>query len=116
MHRGMLLGLDAPSGIVAAFDRPLLGVHAAERYKALLALRRYEHAHSAYPFGDVLHYTDTRTDLPVERIGADVKRFLDASGFTDASVAPLTPSVEDSFIARTESTPGSRLPDPRRIS
>ena len=116
MHRGKLLGLDAPSGIIAAFDRPLLGVHAAERYKALLALRTYEHAHSAYPFGDVVHYTDTRTDLPAERIGADIKRFLDARGFTDASVEPLTPTVEDSFIARTESDPGSRIPDPRGIA
>ena len=112
MHRGKLLGLDAPSGIIAAFDRPLLGVHAAQRYKALLALRKYEHAHSAYPFGDVLHYTDARTDLPAEAIGADIKRFLDASGFSDASVEPLTPTVEDSFIARTESDSGSRTPDP----
>ncbi len=112
MHRGKLLGLDAPSGIIAAFDRPLLGVHAAQRYKALLALRKYEHAHGAYPFGDVLHYTDARTDLPAEAIGADLKRFLDASGFSDASVEPLTPTVEDSFIARTESDPGSRTPDP----
>jgi ABC-type multidrug transport system ATPase subunit len=115
MHRGKLLGLDAPSGIIAAFDRPLLGVHAAQRYKALLALRKYEHAHSAYPFGDVLHYTDARTDLPAEAIGADLKRFLDASGFSDASVEPLTPTVEDSFIARTESDPGSRTPDPGRF-
>ena len=113
MHGGKLLGLDAPSGIIAAFDRPLLGVRAGQRYKALLALRKYEHAHSAYPFGDVLHYTDTRTDLPVERIGADVKQFLDARGFTDASVCPLTPSVEDSFIARTELDPGSPMTDPR---
>ncbi|HTI44621.1 MAG TPA: ABC transporter ATP-binding protein [Vicinamibacterales bacterium] len=115
MHRGKLLGLDAPSGIIAAFDRPLLGVHAAQRYKALLALRTYEHAQSAYPFGDVLHYTDARTDLPAEAIGADIKRFLDASGFSDASVEPLTPTVEDSFIARTESDPGSRTPDPGRL-
>jgi hypothetical protein len=90
-------------------------VHAAQRYKALLALRTYEHAQSAYPFGDVLHYTDARTDLPAEAIGADIKRFLDASGFSDASVEPLTPTVEDSFIARTESDPGSRTPDPGRL-
>ena len=115
MHRGKLLGLDAPSGIIAAFDRPLLGVHAAERYKALLALRKYEYAHSAYPFGDVVHYTDARTDLPAEKIGADIKRFLDANGFTDASVEPMTPTVEDSFIARTESDPGPRIPDPGRL-
>jgi ABC-type multidrug transport system ATPase subunit len=103
IHRGTLLGVDAPDRIIAQFDRPLAGVRAKDRYKALLALRKYEHAHSAYPFGDVIHYTDRRVDMPAERIAADVKAFLDSNGFADASVEPLTPSVEDSFIARTES-------------
>jgi len=85
MHRGRLLVVDTPDGITGAFDRPLLGVRAKDRYKALLALRTYEHAHSAYPFGEVIHYTDLAT-----------------SGFGDASAEPLTPTVEDSFIARTE--------------
>jgi hypothetical protein len=48
-----------------------------------------------------MHYTDARTDAPVDRITSDVKAFLDAKGFADASVARLTPTVEDSFIART---------------
>jgi ABC-type multidrug transport system ATPase subunit len=101
IHRGTLLGVDTPAGITGAFGRPLLGVRAKDRYKALLALRTYEHAQSVYPFGDVMHYTDARTDAPVDRITSDVKAFLDAKGFTDASVARLMPTVEDSFIART---------------
>ena len=102
MHRGRLLVIDTPDGVTRTFERPLLGVRAKERYKALLALRKYEHAHSAYPFGEVIHYTDKRVDMPVEQISADVKAFLDGNGFADASVEPLTPTVEDSFIARTE--------------
>jgi len=102
MHRGRLLVVDTPDGITGAFDRPLLGVRAKDRYKALLALRTYEHAHSAYPFGEVIHYTDNRVDAPVDRLSADVKTFLATSGFGDASAEPLTPTVEDSFIARTE--------------
>ncbi|PYR76804.1 MAG: ATPase [Acidobacteria bacterium] len=102
MHRGRLLVVDTPDGITGAFDRPLLGVRAKDRYKALLALRTYEHAHSAYPFGEVIHYTDNRIDAPVDRLAADVKTFLATSGFGDASAEPLTPTVEDSFIARTE--------------
>ena len=101
IHRGTLLGVDTPAGITGAFGRPLLGVRAKDRYKALLALRTYEHARSVYPFGDVMHYTDARLDAPVDRITSDVKAFLDAKGFADASVARLTPTVEDSFIART---------------
>ena len=100
IHRGRLLAVDAPAAITAAFDRPLLGVHAKERYKALLALRRYEHLNSAYPFGDVIHVTDKRTDVPLNRLEQELRAFLAANGFADASVAPRAATVEDTFIAQ----------------
>jgi ABC-type multidrug transport system ATPase subunit len=102
MHGGRLLAVDAPSGITSSFDRPLLAIRATARYKALLALRGYEHAHSVYPFGDVIHYTDARTDLSTGRLVDDVRAFLATHDFADASVTPLAPTIEDSFIARTE--------------
>jgi len=105
IHHGKLLGIDTPSDIAAAFGRPLLAVRETARYKALLALRTYEHVHSVYPFGDVMHYTDAREDAPVARIVEDVRTFLFAHGFAGASVEPLAPTVEDSFIARTEGAP-----------
>jgi len=101
IHRGRLLAVDTPDGIVRDFDRPLLGVRARERYKALLALRQYEHANSVYPFGDVMHYTDTRIGAAVPQLTTDVAGFLASQGFADASVEPIPPSVEDSFIAHT---------------
>ncbi len=102
MHRGRLLAVDTPDGITRAFDRPLLGIRVRDRYKALLALRTYEYAHSAYPFGDVIHYADERAEASVEQISRDLNAFLGANGFADPSIEPLTPTVEDSFIARTE--------------
>jgi len=110
IHRGHLLAVDTPAGIVRAFDRPLLGVRARERFKALLALRAYPHAHSVYPFGEVIHYTDQRTNAPGETLAADVRAFLAATGFADASAEPIEPTVEDSFIARTASS-GEQLED-----
>src|SRR5581483_2740851 len=62
IHRGRLLGVDTPRAIAEAFGRPLFGVRAAERYLALRTLRTFAHAHSVYPFGDVIHYTDRRAD------------------------------------------------------
>ncbi len=118
IHRGRLLAVDAPGTITRAFDRPLLAVRARERYKALLALRGHEHAHSVYPFGDVIHYTDERADAPADQIGQELRAFLAANGFADASVEPLAPTVEDTFIARTAesesriSNPESRIPNP----
>lgn len=103
IHRGHLLAVDSPDGIVRAFDRPLLGVRASARYQALLALRTYEHAHSVYPFGDVIHYTDKRTDARLEQLTGDVRAFLASHDVADATVEPIQPTVEDSFIARTGS-------------
>ena len=103
IHRGHLLAIDSPDGIIRAFDRPLLGVRASARYQALLALRNYEHAHSVYPFGDVIHYTDKRTDARLEQLTGDVRAFLASHDVADATVEPIQPTVEDSFIARTGS-------------
>jgi ABC-2 type transport system ATP-binding protein len=110
IHHGRLLAVDTPAGIVRAFDRPLLGVRARERFKALLALRGYAHAHGVYPFGEVIHYTDQRKDAPADALAADVRAFLAANGFADASAEPIEPTVEDSFIARTASS-GEQLED-----
>ena len=111
MHRGTLLGIDTPPGIVASFGPPLIGVRAAERYKALLALREYPHAQSVYPFGDVIHYTDDREELPPDQIASEVATFLMSNGFVGVSTALLEPTVEDVFIARTANSE-SPIPNP----
>ena len=73
-------------------------VQAAERYQALLALRRYEHAESVHLFGDSLHYTDRRR-LPGVSIVAEVSGYLQGKGFV-AEVRPVNPGIEDTFIQR----------------
>ena len=112
MHGGRMLAVDTPAGVTRAFDRPLLGVRAPERYKTLLALRAYPHARSVYPFGEVIHYTDERADSLPEQLERDVRAHLAAQGFADASVGVIAPTVEDAFIART-SIPESRRPESR---
>jgi ABC-type multidrug transport system ATPase subunit len=99
IQRGRLLAVDTPSAIAKSFDRPLIGVRATRRYDALLALRQFPHAHSVLPFGDVIHYTDARTDLVSATVIMEVREFLRAQG-QDADVRELAASVEDVFIAR----------------
>jgi ABC-2 type transport system ATP-binding protein len=100
IQHGRLLGVDTPAGIRRSFDHPLLAVRTAERYRALLALREYPHVESVYPFGEVLHYADARTDLPAEQVAREVREWLMTRGFGDADVAPTAATVEDSFMAR----------------
>jgi ABC-2 type transport system ATP-binding protein len=100
IQRGRLLGIDTPQQIASSFDRPLLAVRTGDRYRALLALRGWVHTHSVYPFGDTLHYADTRNALSPDHLAAEVRAFLASAGFADAVVQPTAPTVEDTFIAR----------------
>jgi len=107
IQRGRLLATDAPQRIAAAYGRPLLAIHAADRYRALVALRESPRAQAVYPFGDVLHYADVRADAPADAVAADVRAFLEARGFHDVRVEPTAPTVEDAFMARMGAPEGS---------
>src|SRR5262249_25853599 len=100
IQRGRLLATDAPQRIAASFDRPLLAVHAADRYRALLALRASPHAAAVYPFGESLHFVDARGDAAAGAIAEDVRAYLASRGFSDVRVEPAAPTIEDVFIAR----------------
>jgi drug efflux transport system ATP-binding protein len=99
-QRGRLLAIDTPRAITRSFDRPLLAVRAADRYRALLALREFPHARTVYPFGEAFHYTDRRADLAAGQIAAEVRSFLEERGFREVAVESIAASVEDAFMAR----------------
>jgi len=100
IQRGQLMTVDTPGAVARSFDRPLFGVRTDRRYAALVALRRFPHANSVFPFGDLLHYTDDRRDAPAETVIDDVRRFLGGEGIEGAELSVIVPTVEDSFIAR----------------
>jgi ABC-type multidrug transport system ATPase subunit len=100
IQRGALLAIDTPAAIAASFDRPLLAVRGGDRYRLLQTLRAYPETNTAYPFGESIHYTDTRTDATAETIAHDLRAYLAGQGLTDVDVAPARPTIEDSFIAR----------------
>jgi ABC-type multidrug transport system ATPase subunit len=99
VQRGRLLALDTPQAIMQSFDRPLLGIRANDRYRALLAIRDYPQTHSIYPFGDVLHFTDKRQEAAPEQIARDVTAFLESRGFHDIRAGVIPATIEDSFMA-----------------
>jgi ABC-type multidrug transport system ATPase subunit len=100
VQEGRLLAIDRPQAIAASFDRPLLAVGAARRYPALLALRESAHAQADYPFGVTLHFVYARSGASPAAIASEIQAFLSGRGFTDVTVEPTAPTVEDSFIAR----------------
>lgn len=100
IQRGHILAIDTPERIAAGFGRPLFAIRGRDRYRLLLAARKYAHAASVFPFGDVLHYTDRRTDAAPDEIERELAEYLRGSGFEEASVEPTRPTIEDTFMAR----------------
>lgn len=98
MQQGRILAVDTPQAITDSFDRPLFAVRSAERYRALLALRDYPNAHTVYPFGEVLHYTDRRSDAPDQQVSAGVVEYLASRGLAGATVERIPASIEDCFM------------------
>ena len=99
IQRGRILAVDTPAAVTASFDRPLFAVTAPDRYALLRALREYPNAHSVFPFGESLHFTDKRLDQAPAEITADVTRYL--RGRIDrAEVRVAEATIEDVFMAR----------------
>jgi hypothetical protein len=99
IDNGKILATDVPRALTASFGRPLLAVRANERYRALLALRQFPHAHTVFPFGETLHYSDERTDIDDQQIAREVTAFL-AQQQIAANVQTTTPTIEDTFMER----------------
>jgi ABC-type multidrug transport system ATPase subunit len=100
VQHGRILAIDTPGAVTRSFEGALFAIHVQNRYGALLALRRYPHAGTIYPFGETLHYADARKAASPDVVPREVAEFLRASGFADARVEQIPATVEDTFMAR----------------
>lgn len=98
VQRGRILAIDAPSRIGARFPRPMYAVRARQRAKLLAALRAFPTVASAYPFGEDVHFSDSRTGLSAAAVRSELTDFLNAQGIADARVSEKAPGIEDAFI------------------
>ncbi|GAC1689083.1 MAG: hypothetical protein NVS9B3_07640 [Gemmatimonadaceae bacterium] len=108
MQHARLLAVDTPGAVARGFDRPLLAVRAADRYRVLQAVRSFPHAHSVYPFGETLHYADRRIGPAADDIARELSAFLDGRGLAAVDVRPTSPTIEDAFIALMGAPDGDR--------
>jgi len=95
---GRILEIDPPEVIGERYPLPLLAVRGLARHALLLTLREFPHAHSVYPFGEEIHYTDQRAGGDATRIGAELETFLRAKGHQEARAVPAAAGIEDSFM------------------
>jgi drug efflux transport system ATP-binding protein len=92
---GEILQVEKPSGIVEQFEKELYSIKSKDNYQALLDLREFEFTNSVFLFGQSLHYTDLRNEVPEE----DLKQYLEKKGRSGILIEKIEPSIEDCFMA-----------------
>jgi len=106
MQKGRVLAIDTPDAIGARYPRPLFAVHGLPRHATIDALRAYTYASSVQPFGDTLHYSDTRDGLDAASVIRDLTAWLGARDIRELRITPIAPGIEDAFMALMGDTAG----------
>lgn len=91
---GNILEIDTPQAIVRHYPKPIYNVRAHNMYQLIESLNAYQPKHSVYPFGEFVHYTDSRTDFnPIELL-----QYLESRDLSDVSIEKTQPTIEDTFM------------------
>ncbi len=91
---GKILEIDTPQAIVKHYSKQIYNVRASNMYQLINSLNAYEHNHSVYPFGEFVHYTDSRTDFNPN----DLKVYLETKTLTDIDIEKTVATIEDTFM------------------
>ena len=63
---GKILQIDTPESIISYFPMKIYEVKTSDTFKLIQDLSVYPQTHSAYPFGEYLHFTSTKSDFKEE--------------------------------------------------
>lgn len=91
---GKILQIDTPEAIVKHYPKPIYNVRSTDMYQLITNLKAYEYNHSVYPFGEFVHYTDTRSDFNPD----DLKAYLESKNLSDIQIERTDATIEDTFM------------------
>ena len=102
IQSGNILDINSPGNIKHKFYKKLFSISSSERHLLNKAINQYPFAHSAYSFGDSVHYIDNRQEFdPV-----DIMEYLRLKGIADTEINEIEPTIEDTFIFLMEQKNG----------
>lgn len=93
IQNGEILAVDTPAMIRKGFKSKMYVVKASDKYRLLLALRKYQGTKTAFAFGDSVHLT-LKNESPVH----EITDHLIEAGLNDAVIAEALPGIEDRFL------------------
>lgn len=98
MTDGQILQLSTPAAIIASFPKKIFRVRTAETFRLIQDLKVFSLTHSAYPFGEYMHFTSNKSDFKIKNL----IEFLVDKKHTDIEVFESEPTIEDSFMELTK--------------
>lgn len=94
MNNGKILANDTPDGISASFTKPLFAIRGEKLYAILQFLVSSEITHSAFPFGQVIHFVPKDTEMTVQEIRSEIEKSTNEIVEVGETVA----GIEDCFM------------------
>ena len=94
IREGEFIANNTPQGIIDDYSGVLWSVEGSRMSALLSALRGFSAIRTSFAFGDKHHITVEETLRPDE-----LRQYLAGKGFNDVHIAPVTPTVEDCFMA-----------------
>jgi len=94
LQDGKILEIDTPNAIVKHYPKPIYNVRANNMYQLITSLNAYEPNHSVYPFGDFVHYTDSRADFNPDALRA----YLESNNLSNIVIELTEATIEDTFM------------------
>ncbi|WP_341214570.1 ABC transporter ATP-binding protein [uncultured Wocania sp.] len=91
---GKILEIDTPKAIVKHFPKQLYNVRANNMYQLINSLNAYEFNHSVYPFGEFVHYTDSREGFNPK----ELKMYLESENLSNIEIEKTNATIEDTFM------------------
>ncbi|WP_339916648.1 ABC transporter ATP-binding protein [Yeosuana marina] len=95
IQNGELLEIGTPKNIVKEYSKKLYNVKSDNMYQLIDNLNTFKYTHSAYPFGEFVHYTDTRDDFDIKKLHS----YLKDKGLHNITIEITNPTIEDTFMA-----------------
>jgi ABC-type multidrug transport system ATPase subunit len=91
---GKILEIDTPEAIVKHYTKQIYNVSANNMYQLINSLKEYQFNYSVYPFGEFVHYTDSRNDFNSN----DLKTYLASKNLSNIKIDKTTTTIEDTFM------------------
>ena len=91
---GKILEIDTPDAIVKHYPKSIYNVCANNMYHLINSLKAYEFNHSVYPFGEFVHYTDSRTNFNPK----ELEVYLKSKNLSNIKIEKTVATIEDTFM------------------